>query len=115
MLGKPRRIAVMAEGSFTSMDAKTALGVLRYRPEEVVAVIDSARAGRTCDDCVGAGGDIPVVAGLEAAAAFEPDSLLLGNDKLRRAMGRRARRVAIERFGAEEMIGRYIQVYESLR
>ena len=40
---------------------------------------------------------------------------LLGNDKLRRAMGRRARRVAIERFGAEEMIGRYIQVYESLR
>jgi len=78
MLGKPRRIAVMAEGSFTSMDAKTALGVLRYRPEEVVAVIDSARAGRTCDDCVGAGGDIPVVAGLEAAAAFEPDSLLLG-------------------------------------
>src|SRR5262249_61277466 len=38
MLGKKRRIAVMAEGSFTPMDAKTALGVLRYRPAEVVAV-----------------------------------------------------------------------------
>ncbi len=78
MLGKKRRIAVMAEGSFTPMDAKTALGVIRYRPEEVVAVIDSARAGRTCHDCVGVGGDIPVVAGLEAAAAHEPDTLLLG-------------------------------------
>jgi len=78
MLGKKRRIAVMAEGSFTPMDAKTALGVLRYRTSEVVAVIDSGRAGRTCDDCVGVGGDIPVVAGLEAAAAYDPDSLLLG-------------------------------------
>ena len=78
MLGKKRRIAVMAEGSFTPMDAKTALGVIRYRPDEVVAVIDSVRAGRTCDDCVGAGGDIPVVAGLEAAAAHDPDTLLLG-------------------------------------
>jgi uncharacterized NAD-dependent epimerase/dehydratase family protein len=78
MLGKQRRIAVMAEGSFTPMDAKTALGMLRYRTSEVVAVIDSGRAGRTCDDCVGAGGDIPVVAGLEAAAAYDPDSLLLG-------------------------------------
>ena len=78
MLGKQRRLAVMAEGSFTPMDAKTALGVLRYRTSEVVAVIDSGRAGRTCDDCVGVGGDIPVVAGLEAAAAHDPDSLLLG-------------------------------------
>jgi uncharacterized NAD-dependent epimerase/dehydratase family protein len=78
MLGKQRRIAVMAEGSFTLMDAKTALGVLRYRSSEVVAVIDSGRAGRTCEDCVGVGGDTPVVAGLEAAAAHEPDSLLLG-------------------------------------
>lgn len=78
MLGKKRRIAVMAEGSFTPLEAKTALGVIRYRPEEVVAVIDSVRAGRTAADCVGVGGDIPVVQGIEAAAAYEPDSLLLG-------------------------------------
>ncbi len=78
MLGKSRRIALMAEGSFTPLDAKTALGVIRYRPDEVVAVIDSARAGRTTGDCVGVGGDIPVVAGLEAAAALGADTLLLG-------------------------------------
>ncbi len=78
MLGKKRRVAVMAEGNFTPLDAKTALGVIRYRPDEVVAVIDSERAGRSCQDCVGTGGDIPVVAGLEAAAAFDADTLLLG-------------------------------------
>ena len=40
---------------------------------------------------------------------------LLTNDTLRRTMGRRGRRVAIERFSAEEMIERYVKVYESLR
>ncbi len=78
MLGKKRRIAVMAEGSFTPLDAKTGMGVVRYRSDEVVAVIDSVRAGRTCQDCVGVGGDIPVVSGLEAAAAHDADTLLLG-------------------------------------
>lgn len=40
---------------------------------------------------------------------------LLTNDTLRRAMGRRGRRVALERFGADEMVAKYIKVYESLR
>jgi len=40
---------------------------------------------------------------------------LLGNEPLRRTMGRRGRRVARERFTADEMVGRYVQVYESLR
>ena len=40
---------------------------------------------------------------------------LLTNDTLRRTMGRRGRRVAMERFGADEMVERYVQVYESLR
>jgi len=43
-----------------------------------VAVIDSVRAGRTCEDCVGVGGDIPVVGSLDAASKLDPDSLLLG-------------------------------------
>ena len=34
---------------------------------------------------------------------------------LRRTMGRRGRRIAQERFTAEEMVQKYVQVYESLR
>ncbi len=40
---------------------------------------------------------------------------LLGDERLRRSMGRRGRRVAIERFSADEMVARYVAVYESLR
>jgi len=40
---------------------------------------------------------------------------LLANESLRRAMGRRARREARSRFSIDEMVGRYIRVYESLR
>jgi uncharacterized NAD-dependent epimerase/dehydratase family protein len=78
MLGKRRRLALLAEGRFTPFDAKTAVGVLRYRPDQVAAVIDSTRAGRTAGECAGVGGAIPVVAGVAAAAALGADSLAIG-------------------------------------
>jgi N-acetyl-alpha-D-glucosaminyl L-malate synthase BshA len=40
---------------------------------------------------------------------------LLTDERMRRGMGRRARRVARERFAPDDMIDRYIQVYDSLR
>jgi uncharacterized NAD-dependent epimerase/dehydratase family protein len=78
MLGARRRIALLAEGHFTPTDAKTAVGVLRYRRDEVAAIIDSTRSGRTAQDCVGFGGGLPVVANVEAAAACGADALLIG-------------------------------------
>jgi len=78
MLGRPRRLAVLAEGSFNPLDAKTAVGVVRYRAMDVAAVIDSTRAGRTTSDCAGVGGAIPVVRDLGEAAVLGADSLLIG-------------------------------------
>lgn len=78
MLGKRRRLAILAEGHFNATDAKSAVGVLRYRPEEVAAVIDSTRAGATAQACAGAGGNVPVVADVAAAAACGADALLIG-------------------------------------
>lgn len=40
---------------------------------------------------------------------------LLGNERLRRTMGRRGRRVARDRFSADAMVQKYVDVYESLR
>ncbi len=49
-------------------------------------------------------------------AGYVDSSLkLLRNERLRRTMGRRGRRVARERFSAEEMVQKYVDVYESLR
>ncbi|TMQ64494.1 MAG: DUF1611 domain-containing protein [Candidatus Eisenbacteria bacterium] len=78
MLGRRRRLALLAEGCFTTFEAKTAVGVLRYRADEVAAVIDSTRAGTTAAACVGAGGSIPVVADVTAAAEAGADALLIG-------------------------------------
>ena len=49
-------------------------------------------------------------------AGYVASSLkLLQNEPLRRTMGRSGRRVARERFSADEMVQRYVKVYESLR
>ena len=74
-----RRIAILAEGKLDIFSAKTAVGVLRYSPHEVVAVVDSRHAGKTVQDVLGFGGSIPVVASVkEAATRFQPEVLLIG-------------------------------------
>jgi uncharacterized NAD-dependent epimerase/dehydratase family protein len=73
------RLAILAEGRFAEHDAKTATGVLRYGTQEVVAVIDSTRAGtRVRDHIPGLENDVPVVAGIDQALALRPDTLLIG-------------------------------------
>ena len=78
MLGARRRIALLAEGHFTPTDAKTAVGVLRYRADEVACVVDSTCAGSTAQACAGVGGDLAVVATIAEAAARGADTLLVG-------------------------------------
>lgn len=77
-----RRIAILAEGKLNPQDAKTAVGILRYRPRAVVAVIDSTHAGgdaaTALGDPSGPGAGVPVVADVAAALPYQPDSLLIG-------------------------------------
>ncbi len=75
-----RRIAILAEGSFGPYSAKTAVGVMRYSPDTVVAVVDSAHAGETADQVLGGdiGVGVPVVATVDEALSYQPDTLLIG-------------------------------------
>ena len=72
----PRRMVVLVDGYTDTNTAKTAICVLRYRSEEVVAVLDRHGAGKTSDQLLGVGGAIPVVAALADAPAA--NTLLLG-------------------------------------
>jgi uncharacterized NAD-dependent epimerase/dehydratase family protein len=73
------RLAILAEGGFAEHDAKTATGVLRYGRQEVVAVIDSTRAGtRVRDHVPGLDSDVPVVESIDQALALRPHVLLIG-------------------------------------
>lgn len=77
MIGS-KRLAILAEGRLGVITAKTAACIIRYQPERVACVIDSARAGATAQDVLGFGGRIPVVASVPEAIKCGSDSLLIG-------------------------------------
>ena len=73
-----RRYVILAEGAFGELPSKTAMGVIQYGREPVVAVIDSERAGRDVAEWLGPEHRAPVVATFEEALAEGPTALLLG-------------------------------------
>lgn len=67
-----KRYLILAEGySGDPHYGKTARGVVRYRREDVVALLDSTRPGEALDG-------VPIVGTLEEALAFGPDTALVG-------------------------------------
>jgi uncharacterized NAD-dependent epimerase/dehydratase family protein len=73
-----RRTVILAEGEFGEITSRTAMGVIRYGRDTVVAVIDPTRAGRNAGEWLGPMVDIPVVATLGEALPLRPTALLLG-------------------------------------
>ncbi len=74
----PRRIVILAEGKFSPLESKTANQAIRYLTGEVIGVIDSRQAGRTAEQVLGFGGNIPVFSDLRASLIAEPNTLVIG-------------------------------------
>jgi uncharacterized NAD-dependent epimerase/dehydratase family protein len=67
-----KRYLVLAEGrSDDPHHGKTARGVVAYAPHPVVAILDSTRAGETYEG-------VPIVASVNDALCFGPDTALVG-------------------------------------
>ncbi|MCK9410273.1 MAG: DUF1611 domain-containing protein [Bacteriovoracaceae bacterium] len=73
-----RKILALAEGRFSPLKSKTANAALIYTPGDTVAIIDSTKAGKTAQDVLGYGGDVPVVASVEEGIQYQPTHLLIG-------------------------------------
>ncbi len=75
-----RRLVILTEGQFQVHNAKTALGVMRYGRDTVVALLDSTIAGRNAQEIVGNHPrfEVAAVASLDEALALRPDALLIG-------------------------------------
>ena len=73
-----RRYVILAEGQFGETASKTAIGVIRYAQDTIVAIIDSTRAGRNVREWLGPLFDIPIVATLDEVLPQAPTALLLG-------------------------------------
>ncbi len=76
---QPRNLLILTEGQWHVHNAKTAMGVIRYGSDRVVAMLDSSIAGRNVSEWM-PGKDIPFVATLADAMALtpRPDTLLIG-------------------------------------
>ncbi|MHC4993457.1 MAG: DUF1611 domain-containing protein [Planctomycetota bacterium] len=71
-----RRMIILTEGLTDPLPAKTATCLLRYRAEEVVALLDSTLAGQTAEQHLGVGDGVPIVASVEDAP--EANTLVIG-------------------------------------
>lgn len=77
MITSPRYL-ILADGAFGVHTSKTAVGCIRFTPEQVVGVLDTVNAGKTVQDVLGFGGAIPVVASVAAGLPLGPNILLIG-------------------------------------
>jgi uncharacterized NAD-dependent epimerase/dehydratase family protein len=71
-----RRLVILTDGYSEPITAKTACSVIRYCPQDVVAVFDREMAGRTSGELLGVGGQIPVIGDL--ADAPGANALMIG-------------------------------------
>ncbi|MFH0980969.1 MAG: DUF1611 domain-containing protein [Planctomycetota bacterium] len=77
-MASKRRMCILTDGHLDLYAAKTAVGLLRYCPDEVVAVLDRRHAGEKLETLVGVGAGIPIVDGIASALAYRPEQLVLG-------------------------------------
>ena len=75
---KSHKIAVLAEGSFGVLESKTATVLVRYLPQNIVAVIDSRNAGKDVSDIIDIGKGIPIVRNLSDTMQYDPTMLAIG-------------------------------------
>jgi D-glutamate N-acetyltransferase len=73
------RLALFTGGIFAKANAKTAHGILRYGPREVVCVVDATAAGRIASDVVPyARRGVPVVSSVSEAVKLGSNVLVIG-------------------------------------
>jgi D-glutamate N-acetyltransferase len=79
---RTKKLAIHAEGDLVGQHSKTTEGILRYRGDDVVCVIDSERVGQDLATILGVrlSTPVPIVRDLAAALALGADTLLLGRE-----------------------------------
>ena len=73
------RFVILSIDSFDYIENKTGNMLIRYRTNEVVAVIDPSKKGLCSQDVIGVGGKIPIVSSFNESKRYKPDTLVIGN------------------------------------
>ena len=72
------KIAILLHDGIQGSHGKTGLSLLRYSQAEIVAVIDRKSAGKSLPELTKIPRDIPIVASVTEARAFQPEILVIG-------------------------------------
>jgi uncharacterized NAD-dependent epimerase/dehydratase family protein len=72
------RVAILLHQGILGHHGKTGLAYLRYGEANIVAVIDEQCAGQSLEKVAKISKNIPIVANLQDALTYQPDSLLIG-------------------------------------
>lgn len=78
MLKPDDRIAIFMHNGLKGAKGKTGVSLLRYSPNEIVAVIDETAVGESVKALTGIDREVPVVRSVEAAIALGPTVLAIG-------------------------------------
>lgn len=78
MLTEQNRLAILMHEGIRSLFGKTGIGLLRYSRAPVVAVIDHECAGQSLFALTGIPREVPIVASVQEALAYQPDTLVIG-------------------------------------
>ena len=80
IVSQRQRLAILQHGGFSSRYGKTGVSLLRYRADEVVAVIDRETAGRSLREVsqLAQVPDLTIVGSVQEALAVRPSALAIG-------------------------------------
>lgn len=73
-----RRLVILTEGRLDAFSAKTAVSIIRYCKEDVVALVDRVNAGKNLESIIGVGEGIPIVHTVGETLHLKPTALLIG-------------------------------------
>ena len=73
-----RRLLILTEGHLGIFSSKTAVCVLRYRPSDVVGLLDSQQAGKPIETLLEGISGVPIFANVNESLSLRPDALLIG-------------------------------------
>jgi len=73
-----RRIIIHTDGPLRPVTSKIECELVRYLNSEIIGIIDSSNAGKTVDEVLGFGGEIPIASTLDEFLTLKPNYLLIG-------------------------------------
>ena len=73
------RYVILAINSFDYILSKTGNMLIRYQNKRVVSIVDPENSGKTAQDVLGWGGNIPCLKNIQQTLKFNPTHLVIGN------------------------------------